>query len=112
MNSGFLVLLFIAGCLSQTPLPTVQVSTSPATSSTPLPPASPYFNGFRSIFPQQYIGGPIIPQQYIGVPNPNVLSQQRFINGPNPYTGQFIPILQQSFDITPEGSYTFRQVVR
>jgi len=126
MNSEFLVLLFIAGCFSQTPLPTVQISSSPATSSTPLPPSlpsvSPYFNGFRSIFPQQYIGGPyapqqyiggpIVPQQYIGGPNPNVPLQQRFINSPNPYNSQFVPILQQSFDITPEGSYSFRQVAR
>lgn len=131
MNFGILVLLFIAGCSTQTPaLPAVQVST--VSPSTPLPPTlqstSPYFNGFRSIYPQQYFGGPIVPQQYIGgltpvpqqyigghtavlpqfIGGPNVA--QRFINAPTPYVGQFVPILQQTFDITPEGSYTFRQV--
>lgn len=120
MNFGVLVLLSIAGCSSQTPAsPVVQVST--ASPSTPLPPTlpltSPYFNGFRSIYPQQYFGGPIVPQPYIGghtavppqfIGGPNVA--QRFINAPTPYVGQFVPILQQTFDITPEGSYTFRQV--
>lgn len=156
MHFRFLALLFVARCFSQStaiPAAVVQISPSAVTPSTPLPPTlpstSPYFNGFRSIYPQQYFGGPIVPQQYIGGPTavppqyiggptavppqyiggptavppqyiggptavppqfiggPNVA--QRFINAPNPYVGQFVPILQQTFDITPEGSYTFRQ---
>jgi len=105
--------LFVVGCSSQASQPVV-VTPLPVTSSTPLPPVlpstSPYFNGgFRSFYPQQFIGGPQqffngqIPSQYIAGPN----VPQRFV-GLNPYIGQFVPILQQSFDITPEGSYTFR----
>jgi hypothetical protein len=118
MNFGVLGLLFVAGCSSQTLQPGVSPAVSIIPSSTPLPPAAspsaipPYFNGYRSIYPQQYVGGPNVPQQFIGGYNvapqfigaPNV--PQRF--GPNPYVGQFVPILQQNFDITPEGSYTFR----
>lgn len=124
-----LALLLVAGCSSQTPQPVVQVvSPSPATSSTPLPPAlqpsaSPYFNsGFRPFYPQPYFGGP--QPAYFGAPQPAYFTApqvsqpligtpsapQRFVNGPYP-TGSFVPILQQTFDITPEGSYTFRYVI-
>lgn len=127
-NFGVLGLLFVAGCSSQTLQPTASPAVTIIPSSTPLPPAAlpsavpPYFNGYRSVYPQQYVGGPNVaqpfiggsnvPQQFIGGPNvapqfigaPNV--PQRFV--PNTYVGQFVPILQQSFDITPEGSYTFR----
>lgn len=98
-----MVLLFTTGCFSQTSQPTVVVTPIPATSSTPLPPplpsALPYFNALKPIYPQQFVSGP----QFIGGPN----IPQRFFNGPSPYVGQFIPIIQQTFDITPEGSYTF-----
>lgn len=108
INFGVLGLLFVAGCYSQTLQPVVTPAVSIVPSSTPLPPAAlpsaipPYFNGYRSVYPQQYVGGPNVAPQFIGAPN----VPQRF--GPNPYVGQFVPILQQNFDITPEGSYTFR----
>lgn len=122
----YLALLFVAGCSSQTPQPVVQVvSPSPTTSSTPLPPAlqpsaSPYFN--RPFYPQPYFGGAPAPA-YFGGPQPayfgapaqfpqpfiGTSQQQRFVNGPYA-TGPVVPILQQTFDITPEGSYTFRYV--
>lgn len=120
-----MVLLIVARCSSQTAQPAV--SPLPAVSSTtPLPQsaASPYFNAFRPIYPQQYVGGPNVPPQYIGGPvppqfiggpvppqfigAPNI--PQRVIGGPNPYATPFVPILQQTFDITPEGAYTFRSL--
>lgn len=101
--AGITALLMVAGCSSQTvqPAPVQIVSSSPPSL---FPPPSPYFNAFRpnGAYPPQYIGGPqqqfngVLPPQFIGGP------AQRF------YNGQFVPILQQSFDISPEGSYTFR----
>ncbi|KAF0768469.1 endocuticle structural glycoprotein SgAbd-9-like [Aphis craccivora] len=104
--AGITALLLVAGCSSQTAPPaSVQV-----VSTSPLPPPSPYFNPFRPInYPQQFVGpqqqyNGVLPPQFIGGPN----IPQRYYNGPNPaYNGQFVPILQQSFDITPEGSYSF-----
>ncbi|KAL4113543.1 hypothetical protein QTP88_017152 [Uroleucon formosanum] len=100
--AGITALLMVASCSSQTvqPAPVQIVSSSPPSL---LPPPSPYFNAFRpnGAYPPQYIGGPqqqfngVLPPQFIGGP------AQRF------YNGQFVPILQQSFDISPEGSYTF-----
>jgi len=101
--AGITAMLMVAGCSSQTVQPApVQIGSS-----------SPYFNGgFRpnGAYPQQYFGGPqqlfngVLPPQFIGGPN----VPQRFYNGQNPaYNGQFVPILQQSFDISPDGSYTF-----
>lgn len=110
--AGITALLMVAVCSAQTvqPAPVQIVSSSPPTL---LPPPSPYFNGFRpnGAYPQQYIGGPqqqfngVLPPQFIGGPN---VAQRFYNNGQNPaYNGQFVPILQQSFDISPEGSYTF-----
>lgn len=85
MRFGVLALLAaISGCHSQTIQPLA---------ATPLPPvaASPY--AFRPPFypnPAQPFVNPQFPNRY------------------NPYVGgPFVPILQQSFDISPEGSYTF-----
>jgi hypothetical protein len=91
--AGITAMLLVAGCSSQTaPPPSVQV-----VSTSPLPSPSPYFNVFRpAAYPQQFIGGSNIPQRF-------------YNNGPNPaYVGQFVPILQHSFDISPDGSYSFR----
>lgn len=114
INFGVLVLAFIAGCFAQTPQPVV--TPLPVPSSTPLPSsaASPYFNAFRPVYPQPFVGGPNVPPQFIGGPNvsPQFIGAsnvpQRFVGGPNPYGTPYVPILQQNFDITPEGAYTFR----
>ncbi|XP_022181462.1 endocuticle structural glycoprotein SgAbd-9-like [Myzus persicae] len=111
--TGITALLMVAGCSSQTvqPAPVPIVSTSPPSL---LPQPSPYFNGFRpngayppqfnGVYPQQFNGA--YPQQFNGVVPPQFA--QRYYNGQNPaYNGQFVPILQQSFDLSPEGSYTF-----
>ncbi|XP_060877769.1 endocuticle structural glycoprotein SgAbd-9-like [Metopolophium dirhodum] len=104
--AGITAVLMVAGCSSQT------VQPAPVQIVSPSPP-SPYFNGFRpnGAYPQQYFGGPqqqfngVLPPQFIGGPN---VAQRFYNNGQNPaYNGQFVPILQQSFDISPEGSYTF-----
>ncbi|XP_015375796.1 PREDICTED: uncharacterized protein LOC107170242 [Diuraphis noxia] len=113
--AGITALLMVASCFAQTVQPaSVQiVSTSPAPSLLPSP--SPYFNGFRpngvypqqfnGVYPQQFNGA--YPQQFNGVLPPQ-FAQRFYNNGQNPaYNGQFVPILQQSFDISPEGSYTF-----
>jgi len=98
-------LLMVAGCYSQTvqPAPVQIVSSSPPSL---LPPPSPYFNGFRpnGAYPQQFNG--VLPPQFIGGPN---VAQRYYNNGQYPaYNGQFVPILQQSFDLSPDGSgYTF-----
>jgi len=107
--AGITAMLLVAGCSSQTAPPaSVQV-----VSTSPLPSPSPYFNAFRpAAYPQQFIGGPqqqfngVLPQQFIGGSN---IPQRFYNNGPNPaYVGQFVPILQHSFDISPDGSYSFR----
>ncbi|XP_060834729.1 endocuticle structural glycoprotein SgAbd-9-like [Rhopalosiphum padi] len=106
--AGITAMLLVAGCSSQTAPPaSVQV-----VSTSPLPSPSPYFNAFRpAAYPQQFIGGPqqqfngVLPQQFIGGSN---IPQRFYNNGPNPaYVGQFVPILQHSFDISPDGSYSF-----
>ncbi|XP_050422566.1 endocuticle structural glycoprotein SgAbd-9-like [Adelges cooleyi] len=72
------VILLVAECLAQTPQPVI--TPLPIPSTTPLP----FFNPYRPNFAPQFIA-------------------------PNPYNiaPAFVPILQQTFDITPEGSYSF-----